>query len=106
MFNSWIEKITKWFRAIDCWVIGPGLGRDPCMTKFFPKLVRCLPKNNVIVFDADGLFHLTQEPKLFDELGEYEKVVLTPNITEQKYLFQHVKIDVDLIKLEVAGKVE
>ena len=41
-------------------MIGPGLGRDKYMHDFFPLLVRNLPANSTVVFDADGIYYLCQ----------------------------------------------
>lgn len=59
-------------------MIGPGLGRDPYMHKFFPLLVKNIGKEKVVVFDADGIFYLTQYPELFEYLKDC-KTIITPN---------------------------
>lgn len=43
MIKVWLEKIKAWEKAIHSWVIGPGLGRDKYMDRFFPLLVKNLP---------------------------------------------------------------
>lgn len=75
----WMEKIMAWSKAINIWVVGPGLGRDPNMAGFFPTLVRNLPEEDVIVFNADGIYHLCQHPELLGELKRYKKTVLMTN---------------------------
>lgn len=45
-----------------CWVIGPGLGRDPYMHEFFPLLINNIAKDKIIIFDADGIYYLAQHP--------------------------------------------
>jgi NAD(P)H-hydrate repair Nnr-like enzyme with NAD(P)H-hydrate dehydratase domain len=51
-----------WSNAINIWIVGPGLGRDPNIAQFFPTLVKNLPSQDVIVFNADGIYHLCQHP--------------------------------------------
>ncbi len=51
-----------WNKAINVWVVGPGLGRDPNISDFFPTLVKNLPSEDIIVFNADGIYHLTLHP--------------------------------------------
>ena len=31
IIGDWLNKINSWEKAINAWVIGPGLGRDPYM---------------------------------------------------------------------------
>lgn len=57
-----MEKIMAWSNAINIWIVGPGLGRDPNIARFFPTLVKNLPSQDVIVFNADGIYHLCQHP--------------------------------------------
>jgi NAD(P)H-hydrate repair Nnr-like enzyme with NAD(P)H-hydrate dehydratase domain len=47
---------------VHCWVIGPGLGRDPYMHEFFPLLIKNIAKDKIIIFDADGIYYLAQHP--------------------------------------------
>ena len=65
MFKDWGNKITSWQKAINSWIIGPGLGRDLYMHKFFPTLVRGLPDGCLVIFDADGIYYLDQHPHLY-----------------------------------------
>ena len=65
MLHEWSSKIKTWERAINGWVVGPGLGRDLYMQKFFPQLVKGLPDGCLVVFDADGIYYLCQHPELF-----------------------------------------
>ena len=43
-------------------MIGPGLGRDRYMNSFFPLLVKNLPEGCLTIFDADGIYFLSQHP--------------------------------------------
>ena len=65
MIEEWIKKLREWEKAIHAWVIGPGLGRDQYMHKFFPTLIKDLPNGVLVVFDADGIYYLCQNPHLF-----------------------------------------
>ena len=78
VIEEWLNKIKSWEKAINAWVIGPGLGRDPYMQEFFPLLVKSIAKNKVVVFDADGIYYLSQHPELFASIKDY-KAILTPN---------------------------
>ena len=51
VIDEWLNKIKSWEKAINAWVIGPGLGRDPYIHEFFPLLVKSIAKNKVVVFD-------------------------------------------------------
>jgi NAD(P)H-hydrate repair Nnr-like enzyme with NAD(P)H-hydrate dehydratase domain len=79
MHDQWLESLNTWKEAISAWVVGPGLGRDEYMKSFFPKLVRNFKKDALIVFDADGIFLLSQYPDLLNELTKHHRVILTPN---------------------------
>lgn len=76
--ERWLAAIAKHFPRIHSWVIGPGLGRDSHMHKFFPKLIEAFPESTTIVFDADALYFLCQYPQLFKKLSSL-KAILTPN---------------------------
>ena len=45
---------------------------------FFPLLIKNLPEDSFVVFDADGIYFLSQHPDLLPELKRF-KAVLTPN---------------------------
>ena len=57
-----MRGIISWSKAINCWVVGPGLGRDTYIGDFFPKLVKNLPSDQTVVFNADGIYHLSRNP--------------------------------------------
>ena len=65
MINEWGIKLKSWEKAINSWVIGPGLGRDKYMQEFFPHLVKNLPNDCLAVFDADAIYYLCLHPHLF-----------------------------------------
>ena len=62
MLDEWVGKIKGWEKAIHSWIIGPGLGRDRYMQEFFPRLVRSLPDDCLVIFDADGIYYLCHHP--------------------------------------------
>jgi ATP-dependent NAD(P)H-hydrate dehydratase len=66
MLAGWANKLKAWEKAIHAYVIGPGLGRDQYMNNFFPIMVKAIPDNCVVIFDADGIYYLCQYPFLFD----------------------------------------
>eukprot|EP01080_Neovahlkampfia_damariscottae_P010921 gene10921-3626_t len=73
-------KDKGYFERIHCFVIGPGLGRDPITFETIEKIIETLIKNEKnFVLDGDALFLLTQKPNL---IKGYKKVILTPNIIE------------------------
>lgn len=43
VLNGWLKEIKRWYKDIYSWVIGPGLGHDKYINKFFPMLVKNLP---------------------------------------------------------------
>jgi hypothetical protein len=53
-----MRGIISWSKAINCWVVGPGLGRDTYISTFFPKLIKNLPSEQVVIFSSDGIYHL------------------------------------------------
>jgi NAD(P)H-hydrate repair Nnr-like enzyme with NAD(P)H-hydrate dehydratase domain len=61
----WMRGIISWSKAINCWVVGPGLGRDTYIGDFFPKLITNLPSEQTVVFNADGIYHICRNPELF-----------------------------------------
>ncbi|XP_031472743.1 uncharacterized protein LOC116245224 [Nymphaea colorata] len=78
MTEEWATKLKGWEKAIHSWIIGPGLGRDRYMQEFLPLLIKNLPDNAVVIFDADGIYYLCHYPHLFDELARF-RTILTPN---------------------------
>jgi len=79
MTSKWINYFKSKFDRINCWVIGPGLGRHECLSLFFRKFIESLPINSYLVIDADGLFFLCKHPDLLLIL---EKIhcIMTPNL--------------------------
>lgn len=48
-----------------------------------------------MVLDADAIYYLSQNPRLFKELEEKGRVVLTPNHKELGYLKKHLHIELE-----------
>lgn len=83
--TQWVEKIQSWEKAIHCWVIGPGLGRDPYMHVFFKEAIKHIGKGKVVIFDADGIYYLAQFPEVMEHLHNC-KTIITPNHREMSFL--------------------
>ena len=92
--QEWVRRIKGWESAINIWVLGPGMGRDPHMHAFFPRLVKNLPDDCVVVFDTDAIYFLCQHPELFKEMHRF-KTIITPNQREMKDLRAHINVDYD-----------
>ena len=89
-----MNKIITWEKAIDVWVIGPGLGRDHYMQEFFPLFVRSIGKEKKVIFDADGIYYLSQTPELFDAIKGH-RAILTPNHRELGFIKPYLNIDLE-----------
>lgn len=96
MTLEWANKLKGWEKAINSWIIGPGLGRDRYMQEFLPLLIKNLPNDSIVIFDADGIYYLCHYPHLFDELSRF-KTILTPNYRELAILQRLYKIDIEEI---------
>ncbi len=94
MHVDWVHKIKTWEKAVNSWIIGPGLGRDKYMLDFFPTLVRNIREGSIVVFDADGIYYLCQHPELFPELKKF-KTILTPNFRECGFLQKHLNFNIE-----------
>mgnify|MGYP000941435652 FL=1 len=64
------------------------------MNIFFPLLVKNLPSDVLIVFDADGIFFLSEHPELLPELKRF-RTILTPNARELTFLKKIIELDID-----------
>ncbi|RZF41852.1 hypothetical protein LSTR_LSTR005314 [Laodelphax striatellus] len=86
-----INKIAPWLSRLHAILIGPGLGRHQYVSKTLTQVLDYLESNNLatpLIFDADGLFFLSQHPSL---LRNYRgNVYITPNIVEFKFLTKSV----------------
>ena len=74
------------------WILGPGLGRDPYIRAFFPRLVKSLPDDALVVFDTDAIYFLCDHPELFGEMRRF-RTILTPNQKEMSSLRKFIKVD-------------
>ncbi|KAJ9588115.1 hypothetical protein L9F63_018506 [Diploptera punctata] len=78
-----LDLIVPWIPRLHSLVIGPGLGRDPKILETVTSIINyCGNQNDIkpIVIDADGLFLVTQNPKVIQ--GYPHGLVLTPNAIE------------------------
>ena len=66
------------------------------MHTFFPTLVKKLPENSLVIFDADAIYYLSQYPELYNTLRKHE-AILTPNWKELKLIRQDVDIPIEKI---------
>lgn len=79
------EEILLHLPSIHSLVIGPGLGRDKAIFSSVHHLVDLAKERNLpLVFDADSLFYIKDNPKLIES---YEKAILTPNKIEFARLY-------------------
>ena len=68
-----VEDTTQWFNRLHAIVVGPGLGRDPSIFTAALKLVESAKQQNkLLIFDADSIHLLAQNPSLFTN---YPRVV-------------------------------
>lgn len=67
------------------------------MNSFFPQLVKALPSGCLAVFDADGIYFLSQHPELMAELSRF-RTILTPNARELTFLQKVYNIDIEAIR--------
>jgi NAD(P)H-hydrate epimerase len=68
----------------DCWVFGCGLGRDRRSTAALASWLKA--RSSPAVIDADGLWHLGEDPTLIGKLGQ--DTILTPHEGELNRLAQ------------------
>lgn len=84
-----VETITKTFPFLHCLCIGPGLGRHVVVFNAMDMVIRkAIDANLALVLDADALFMLSMPEynHLLDELRQYDKCVMTPNVMELRRL--------------------
>lgn len=80
-----VSDIEPWLDRLHVILIGPGLGRDAHILATVSELVKvCRRLNKPLVFDADGLFLLSQDISL---IRDYPGTILTPNVAEFSRLF-------------------
>lgn len=81
------EQVTKWFRALNCLVIGPGLGRDPALQRATALVMRQAAVEGLpTIVDADGLRIVSEQPDVLR--AEKAVFVLTPNRVELARLYE------------------
>lgn len=83
-----LEEIDQWLPRLHCAVIGPGLGRNQSMLGRISIIMDKIKTENIpVVIDADGLWHLTNNPLI---IKGYRRAVLTPNAVEFSRLVESV----------------
>lgn len=87
LIDDMVQQVTSKVKQLHVLVIGPGLGRCPLVFEATARIIQHAMKQDLaLVLDADALWMLAQ-PKYRSILGDYTKVVLTPNVVEYKRLF-------------------
>lgn len=91
-----VEEVQMWIKRLHVAVIGPGLGRNAKILQKIGETIGHLKTVRIpLVIDADGLFFISQNPKI---LKDYEgPVYLTPNINEYKLLTSGVLHSSDVV---------
>ena len=83
-----VAQIREWAPRLSSLVVGPGLGRERRALDTVARLVEALrPHELPMVFDADSLWLLAQQPDL---VRGYHSAVLTPNAVEFCRLYKAV----------------
>jgi len=85
--SSMVDAVTKVFPRLHGLLIGPGLGRHPCILNAVKEILQCARKTTelIVVLDADALF-LLQNKESLAIVQNNPRVILTPNIVEYKRL--------------------
>lgn len=92
-----LPTILKWTEKKQAVVFGPGLGRDRAVIEFVKTL---LPKINLpLVLDADGLFAISDAPRLL--LERKAPTLLTPHLGEMAGLLGWQTEEVNKAKVQV-----
>lgn len=72
-----LDSVLKWENAIQSFVIGPGLGRNPATLAFTEKFIeRAKSMQKPVVIDGDALFLVSQKPSIVSGCAKF---ILTPN---------------------------
>ncbi len=65
-FCLWTKMFSNFYLWRDFFVLGPGLGRNQSMLGRISIVIdKCKAQNIPMVIDADGLWHLTNNPGKF-----------------------------------------
>ena len=84
-----VKSVTEMFPALHAICIGPGLGRHPFVFCVVEKVILSAMESKLaIILDADALYmmSLPEYRKLLEELMQYDRCVLTPNVMELRRL--------------------
>ena len=97
LVETMVGKVVPFLERLHVLVIGPGLGRCPLVFRASARIIKSAMELDLwIVLDADALFMLTLD-EYNGMLGEYDKVILTPNQVEYQRLSNAVHADLSLI---------
>ena len=84
-----VQDVVAMFPTLHALCVGPGLGRHPLVFKVVEQVLkRGIESNLTLVLDADALFMLSlgEYRELYEELLQYDKCIMTPNVMEMKRL--------------------
>ena len=59
-------------------------------------MVKKLPENSLVIFDADGIYYLSQYPELYHVLRKH-RAILTPNWKELQLIRKDMDIPIEKI---------
>ncbi|EAY08865.1 carbohydrate kinase, putative [Trichomonas vaginalis G3] len=99
-----LENVTKWYSAVDSFVIGPGLGRNEATMKFTTELISFLKTSQPtkpVILDGDALFLVSTNPGFVSGCKHF---ILTPNGGEYIRLCNGVNIPKDSPVLTLSEK--
>ena len=81
-----VQEVMNMMDKVHCFVIGPGLGRNPLVLQATSEIIEEAQARGVpLVLDADALYLLTLEP-YHNLIKPSSTVILTPNAMERKRL--------------------
>ncbi|XP_052740515.1 ATP-dependent (S)-NAD(P)H-hydrate dehydratase [Bicyclus anynana] len=93
-----INEISPWLERLHVIVIGPGLGRDAKTFQVVSELIKLINYKKIpLVIDADGLYLITENPKLLEDFTS--PIILTPNKIEFERLINKLNGETGLTTL-------
>ena len=89
--DEMIRNVCEGIDRYHCLIVGPGLGRCPCVGYAVGKILQIVRRdcpNTPVVLDADSLWFLSQSPSLWQDsiVRDNSQIILTPNRMELKRL--------------------
>ena len=70
------------------YTIGPGLGRYEFLGEFLYNILSESNEKQIVIIDADGLWHLLKTDSLYNYIIKRKLVFLTPNVGEFDRLWE------------------